>query len=155
MATDTRPTFLTTVHNYNLRNQGWPRIFDCSPNEGGDGGSIRTDPVQYTFEKIGRYPSNADIIYYNKLTNAVRVAAIDTYSPFHLNRYSYGNSPAGKGHFIINAFDRNRQAVSGITGIYDPVRDLETDRPISVEFFAGRIWYLMPDGRVYFSQTLT
>ncbi len=155
MAVDTRPLTLTSIHNYNLRNQGWPTEFDCAPNEGGDGGAVLTDPVQYTWEKINIYPSNADIIYFNKLSTAVRVAAIDTYSPWHLRRQAFGNTPAGKGHFIINAFDRNRQAVSGITGIYDPERDRDTERPVSVAFSAGRIWYLMPDGRVYFTQTLT
>ncbi len=155
MATDTRPRTLTSVHNYNLRNQGWPRLFSCSPNEGGDGGAIYTDPVSYTFNELGFYPSNADILYYNKIASAVRVASIDTYSPWHLRKYAFGNTPAARGHFIVNAFNRNRTAVSGIASIYDVTRDLELDRPVSVEFYAGRIWYLMPDGRTFFSQTLT
>ncbi len=155
MATDTRPRTLTSIHNYNLRNQGWPRLFSCSPNEGGDGGSIYTDPVSYTFNQLGFYPSNADILYFNKIASAVRVASIDTYSPWHLRKYAFGNTPAARGHFIVNAFNRNRTAVSGVANVYDPVRDLESDRPVSVAFYAGRIWYLMPDGRTFFSQTLT
>lgn len=155
MAVDTRPTTLTAIHNYNLRNQGWPTSFENSPNAGGDGGTIVQDPVTYTHSILGVYPSNADIIWAAKLTSAVRVASLNSYSPWQLEREIFGNTPAAKGHFIINAFDRNRQSVSGIDGIYDESRDKETWRPISVVFHAGRIWYLMQTGEVYFSQTLT
>lgn len=151
MATDTRPTSLTANHNYNLRNQGWHSFIDCAPDQGGDGGALLRDPITYTKEKIGVYPSNADIWYYNKLSTAERVSSIGTYSPWHLRRYSYGNTPAPRGHYILNAFDRNRSNTSGVTNVYVPSRDVINARPIDVEFYAGRVWYLMPDGSLYFS----
>lgn len=154
MLTDTRPTTLTTVHNYNLRNQGWPREFSCTDDEAGSGAALR-DPVPYTKDRIGVYPSNADVIYYSKTAAAQNAIGIGAYNPWHLKRYSYGNTPAARGHYILNAFDRNREEASGIDSIYDVDRDKEVDRPISVAFYAGRVWYLMPDGRLYFSQILT
>jgi len=153
-ATSTRLTVLNSVHNYNLRNQGWPTKFACADQEEANS-STRRDPVPYTREKIGVYPSNADVIYFSKVTTANRPNAIGAYSAWQLFNYSFGNTPASRGHYILNAFNRNRQAASTIQGIYDPARDKDVDRPVAVTFYAGRVWYLMPDGRLYFSQTLT
>ena len=155
MATDTRPVTLTSIHNYNLRNQGWPRTLSCIGREDGDTDPVQTDPVTYTRAKVGFYPSDADIVHSAKTANAEKPESVGTYSPWVLRQALFGNSPSGKGHFIINAFNRNRQAVSDIDGIYDPEIDKDVDRPVSVAFYSGRIWYLMPDGRVYFTQTLT
>lgn len=155
MAVDTRPTVLTAQHNYNLRNQGWPTRFPCSISERGGRTPTDLDPVPHTFNSVGFYPSNADIIFFSKRTIADDARVIGAYSPWELVKNIFGNTPAAKGHFIINAFDRNRQPVSGISGIYDPTRDRTNDRPISVESYAGRVWYMMPTGELYYSQVLT
>jgi len=93
-------------------------------------------------------------MYLAKLAAAESAASIGTYSPWLLRKYSYGNTPAARGYYVLDAFDRNRQSVSGLTGTYNPVRDTEERRPISVAFYAGRVWYLMPDGHLYYSQTV-
>ena len=154
MAVDTRPSTLTAVHNYNLRNQGWPTSSTNAYGEDAVNTEV-SDPVEFTFERRGFYPSNADIFWAADVASADDVEAIGAYSPWVLEKETFGNTPAAKGHFIINAFNRNREAVSGISNIYDPDTDQETDRPVSVAFYTGRVWYLMPDGRVYFSQVLT
>jgi len=148
MAVETRPSTLTVVHNYNLRNQGWPESFPLVETADGD-------PVARFFNDTGTYPSNADIVYLGKTTAADNPNNIGRFASEALRTNVFGNTPAPRGRFIINAFDRNRQTVSGINGIYDPERDKEDDRPVSTEFYAGRIWYLMPSGELYFSQTLT
>lgn len=155
MAVDTRPRTLTAIHNYNLRNQGWPTVFNNSRNEGGDGPTIKSDPVRYTQERLGVYPSNADILWAARQTNVRTLNNLNNYSPWLLEKEIFGNTPAAKGHFIINAFDRNRQSVSGINSIYDPDRDKEEWRPVSTVFHAGRVWYLLQTGVLYYSQTLT
>jgi hypothetical protein len=94
-------------------------------------------------------------MYFAKLAAAEKPEALNAYSPWQLQRAAYGNTPAARGYYILNAFDRNRQAASGISGIYDPARDRERFRPTSVAFYSGRIFYLMPDGKLYFSQVLT
>lgn len=155
MAVDTRPNVLTAAHNYNLRNQGWPN--ECAlPNKiDGDSGLFDGDPVEYTHRINGWYPSNADIMFYAKMSAATDPQALGIYSPWELKKAMLGNTPAGKGHFILPAFDKNRQIASGITGIYDPTRDKVETRPVSVEFYAGRVWYLLPTGEIYYSQVLT
>lgn len=155
MAVDTRPTTLTSDHNYNLRNQGWPNTFQVAPRSNGNGPYTEADPVAYTFAKVGYYPSNADIIFYSKLSVAEDPEQLGAYSPWDLKKNVFGNSPAAKGHYILPYFDKNRQIASGITGIYDPARDKINDRPVSVEFYSGRVFYLMPSGELLYSQVLT
>lgn len=152
---DTRPSTLTAVHNYNLRNQGWPTSLVCAAQDDGDKITGKTDPVTHTKNILNVYPSNADIINQSLLTTAKQVWAVGTYWPGNLEKNYFGNTPAPRGHFILNAFDRNRITVSGITNIYDAKRDKDTDRPVAVDFFAGRVFYFMPNGRVLFSQQLT
>lgn len=154
MATDTRPGTLTAIHNYNLRNQGWPISYSCASEEDGDSITV-TDPVTHTHSMLGFYPSDADIIHASLLSAANEVDAIGTYSPWSLRKNYFGNTPAPKGHYILNAFDRNRITVSGISGIYDQAVDKDADRPVAVEFFAGRVFYFMPGGKVLYSQQLT
>lgn len=154
MAANTRPNSLNAVHNYNLRNQGWPYRFICTLRQ--DGKTITSaDPVRHTYGMMGFYPSNADVLYYAKTTVAQEPEGVGAYSPWWLEKYVFGNTPAARGHYILSAFDRNRQLASGISGIYNEKRDKEDSRPISTAFYAGRVWYLMPDGRLYFSQILT
>lgn len=149
MAVDTRPSTLTSIHNYNLRNQGWPTTFPIAAD------AIDSDPVLKFYEDTGTYPSNADIVYLGKAAAADNAANVGKFESATLKKAITGNTPAPKGHFIINAFDRNRQTVSGIDGIYNPSVDKEDNRPVAVSFYTGRIWYLMPDGKVYYSQVLT
>lgn len=149
-----RKSTITAIHNYNLRNQGWPTSFRCAIDEEASG-VVEKDPVVHTKDILSVYPSNADILFVAKSASAAATVGIDTYNPFLLKKNLFGNTPAPKGHFIINAFKRNRQTISGINNIYTPSRDDERFRPISVAFFAGRVWYLMPNGDVLFSESLT
>jgi hypothetical protein len=58
---------------------------------------------------------------------------------------------APKGHFILNAFNKDRAFVSGVDDI--PVEAVN-ERPPTVAFFSGRVWYACKS-TVYFSQVLT
>jgi hypothetical protein len=155
MAVDTRPTTLTAAHNYNLRNQGWPTRCSLPNKIDGDDGLFEGDPVSYTKTINGYYPSNADIMYYSKMAAATDPQALNVYSPWELRKQIFGNTPAAKGHFILPYFDKNRQLAANISSIYDPTRDQIDERPISVAFMTGRVWYLMPFGELLYSQVLT
>lgn len=122
-----RPSALSVLHQYNLKNQGW----------------ITTN---YDLVKAGLsvFPSNSDIQVLGK-------DSLDVFTAALLDKQFFGNSQAPRGHFIIDAFDDDRAAVSGIA--------LGTDstvvkRPLSSTFYSSRIWYAGPNGRVLFSPIL-
>jgi hypothetical protein len=103
---------------YNLYNQGWTDTkIDAYRSANGD-----------------KYPANTKSWIYGKNTS-------DDFDSAVLNKQDFGNSPAPKGHFII-----------------DPFEDI-VYRPKVCAFFAGRTWYAgMPTsdllGTVFFSQVL-
>lgn len=103
---------------YNLYNQGWT--------------DVKIDA--YKTANAGKLPANTKSWIYGKDTN-------DNFDSAVLNKQDFGNSPAPKGHFVI-----------------DPFTDT-TYRPKVCAFFAGRTWYAgMPSsdllGTVFFSQVL-
>jgi hypothetical protein len=111
---------------YNLYNQGWTNTQIDAYRE--DNGGTSGDPL------LGKYPSNTKSWIYGKDTN-------DNFDSEVLNKQDFGNSPAPKGHFIIDPFESI------------------TYRPKACAFFAGRTWYSgMPTsdllGTVFFSQVL-
>lgn len=138
LAVDTRPSSLSSEHEYNLLNQGWP-----------------SDKVTAYHTAQSVYPSNADIWILAKDSN-------DDFSPTLLDKQYFGNTPAPKGHFVLSAFSRDRSTVSGVSGL---TSELEQGRPSSVKFYAGRVFYAgvqsvvnqgeTINGDIYFSQILT
>jgi len=126
VAVDERPSILTDHHHYNLLNQGW-----------------RT-------ERLNRvaYPSNADVMTLGMKVNddGDRVFAVP-----ELTSNDFGNTPAPKGHFILDAFNPDRISASGVAGL---IVETVNRRPRSVGFYSGRVWYGAVKGKVYFSQIL-
>ena len=103
---------------YNLYNQGWT--------------DVQIDA--YKLANADKLPANTKSWIYGKNVT-------DDFDSAVLNKQDFGNSPAPKGHFII-----------------DPFEDT-TYRPKVCAFFAGRTWYAgMPSsdllGTVFFSQVL-
>lgn len=131
---DQRPTTLSTTHNYNLLNQGW----------------YATQRNAY-FTATGTYPSNAQTWIYGKNASG------DFDSTF-LNKIDFGVSPAPKGRYILNLFNKDRSTASGVVGI---TTEVEAYRFTATAFFAGRAWFAgIPNStklasKVYFSQVLT
>ncbi len=86
LAIPERPSTLSDNHRYNLYNQGWEE-----------------DKIQSFKNQIKVYPSNADIWIYGK-----NLDANDQRMEFHpqlITQEAFGNSPAPKGHFILNIVD--------------------------------------------------
>lgn len=118
LAIDTEPTTLSNQHEYNLLNQGW-----SSPN------------ISAYYTAKSKYPSNAGISYLGRTASS----AFDANEYERLKTY-FGNTPAPKGKFIINAFgDRgaDRTSQSGVT-VYP---DTESGKISTVVSQAGRIFY--------------
>lgn len=86
LAIPERPSTLSDNHRYNLYNQGWEE-----------------DKIQEFKNQIKVYPSNADIWVYGK-----NLDVDDQRMEFHpqlITQEAFGNSPAPKGHFILNIVD--------------------------------------------------
>jgi len=112
LLTDTRPTSLSNEHEYNLLNQGW----------------TKADIATFQASQ-GKFPSNADIIHLGK-------DADGDFDPAALIKQFFDNTPAAKGKFIIDAFDRgtSRAAKSGIgvSTTFGPFGFINP-RPLSVD----------------------
>jgi len=114
-----RPSTLTTAHNYDLDNQGWEDPVD---NPAG----TLIDPITEWDNVRTDFPSNADIWFQFKASNDT--FTVGTFA----DRFGVGNTPAPKGHFIIDPFDVTRASVQTTSG---------TARPEHTAFFAGRVWW--------------
>ncbi|SHH46706.1 hypothetical protein SAMN05444169_7600 [Bradyrhizobium erythrophlei] len=136
VATDTRPGSLTTAHTYNLQNQSW--AFNTA--------------YYATFKtNLAVYPSNADIWWAYKNTS-------DVFDTTQVANVSLGNSPAPRGHYIVNPYNVDRSTVSGVAGI--TVETTGYQRASTNAFFAGRVFYAGVsaqgfNSRIYFSQICT
>jgi hypothetical protein len=103
-----------------------------------------TGPFQYSITQTnvgfvsawlasqGNYPSNADVWWYFK--NASGVFDPSTTQP-NIS-LSAGNAP--QGHFILPAFNQDRGAVSGVSGLTSITTP---KRPSNGCWFQGRVWY--------------
>lgn len=137
LAVDARPTAtvgsMDDEHKYNLFNQGWYHDSNAALTAWD---TARSD-----------LPSNADVWWQYKNTSDAFDAAVIANTPL-------GNTPAAKGHYILEAFDQDRSTASGVANIPDVTI---TSRPSVVAFFAGRVWYGGVDSQttvntLYFSQ---
>jgi hypothetical protein len=154
LANDEEPSTLSSEHDYNLRNQGW-----LDPGAGGGGSSVTyytefggvgtyaqatTSPISAYFSSASRYPGN------NKQWWVAKDGTDGSFDPALLNTFFFGNARAPRGHYIVEAFNIDRTAVSGVSSL--PVESVDT-RPNSVAFFSGRVWY-GHESTIYFSQIL-
>lgn len=127
---------ITKEHKYNLFNQGW---------------YFNTNAALTTWDTDrSDMPSNADIWWYYK-------NADDEFDTTTIANRDLGNTPAPKGHYIVEAFNIDRTDVSGIADI--AVVSTNPSRPRVVAFFAGRIWYGGVEGsnylnKLYYSQVV-
>lgn len=99
---DQMPSELTPEHKYNLYNQGWDKYVYDSNN-------TRTHAVDKFKSEINLYPSNNMLHYLDK-----RGDTTSDYDAFEIMKHYYGNTPAPKGHYILDYFSRSRTKISGI-----------------------------------------
>jgi hypothetical protein len=138
------PTTLSTEHRYNLQNHGWnPPSGKQTAVLTSDGTSDSSPIIQY-HNNTSRYPGN------NKQWWVARDATDNTFKPSQLALMYFGNTQAPRGHYILDAFNKDRSTASLAAGI--PI-ETTTERPPTVAFFSGRVWYAL-NSNVYFSQIL-
>ena len=154
LANDEEPSTLENPHKYNLMNQGW-----LDPRNSGSGGTVNyfdqfggietysgptTAVITAYHTEWSKYPPN------NKQWWVSKDATTGAFKPDILGTFFNGTTRAPRGHFILNAFYKDRTAASGISGL---VVEASADRPPTVAFAAGRVWYAC-NSTVYFSQVL-
>ncbi len=141
---DERPLVQTDEHFYNLYNQGWGAVATTdSSNEEVVYDRWVADVVS------GELPSNADVWWVMKNVD-------DEFNAGDRNSTNFGNTPAPKGHYVLDAFNQDKTEITGVT------LDLDTLssgflRPTCIAFFSGRVWYAGVaaskfSSNIYFSQ---
>lgn len=134
---DERPTAslsgLNVHHHYNLLNQGW--------------NSTNLTSWDSAFTTM---PSNADIMWSFKNSSD----AFDTATVANVMR---GNTPAPKGHYILTAWDQDRDTASGLSGTTATTSSYY--RPTTSAWFVGRVFYAgVPytgfSASIYFTQII-
>lgn len=126
---------LSKEHKYNLFNQGW--YFNSNA-------ALTAWDTAFT-----TMPSNADIWWmYKNTNNAFDTATVANTDP--------GNSPAPKGHYILDVFNLDRTTASGVASITTVTL---AKRPSTTAFLGGRVFYSgilasNYSSRLYFSNIL-
>lgn len=110
------------------------------------------EPISAFFSAIGRYPGNNKQWWVAKATadDPTTGVVMGDFQPSVLDKTYSGNNRAPRGHFILNAYTKDRAAVSGIADIPS---DSETTRPNTVTFYSGRVWYAS-GSNVYYSRII-
>ncbi len=144
---DERPTILTLEHYYNLRNQGWTDTNIKSFS--GATGDLCTGDKTATSD----FPSNSDIMVIGIVTDSNGDLVFDA---GFIRGTPLGNSPAPKGHFILNPFNKDFDTALGCSGLTSKTTD---KRPVAVAFHQGRVFYTTPNvqgevGGIFYSQQL-
>jgi len=136
-AVDNRPLSINNIHEYNLGNQGWK----TKDTKHRSTGTLRT-PLEHWINNndvlTTGYPSNADVWWTFKDTQVPGVLNFDLNSDDRGFNYA-GNSPSPKGYYLLDPFESDRSAVSGISGISISPNTLL--RPTTVANYSGRVWY--------------
>lgn len=151
VAVDNRPTSLTAAHKYNLYNQGWYAEVYLS-------GGRYDNALTNWDEERDDFPSNVDVWwYYASVTTDERAIEYLNIDRVDARTSLYGNTPAPKGHYILNPFRTERTYIPGI-GIVEE-QSSNGLRPSVVAFYAGRVFYAGVgqsgySSLVYFSQII-
>jgi hypothetical protein len=151
---------------YNQYNQGWDTFTTVSINN--KGFTYNAHTLGFFQAHLGVYPSESEVWWSYKAPlipdvtedgNIVTGVPQEALSALELKGQKYGNSPAAKGHFILDAMLLDRAAVSGVYTGQLPVVSAGYNRPSQIAFFAGRVFYAGVaatefNTKVYFSQIL-
>lgn len=109
-----------------------------------------TDPINKYLAETNRYPSNNMVWHVAKDVDG-------KFDPELLTDVAFGSSPAAKGHFIIEAFDKDRQRINTVSDANLDI--IEPTRPTTNTFYSGRYWCAgltskRSSGKIFFSQIL-
>jgi hypothetical protein len=115
--------------------------------------AVSPDPVIQYFNIIGRYPGNNQQWWLARsaIDDSTRNLKVGDFMPETLQKLYMGNMHSPRGHYVLDYFHKDRSTISGIP---DLVVETTNERPKSVTFFSGRVWYAQ-GSTVFYSQVLT
>jgi hypothetical protein len=148
---------LPSARRYNLQNAGWPTSFDVWTTEAGSGYTASTNTIDYTYSTMGVYPSITDTFSFFVESSPSSNTVNDAFNPFILNRKFLSTGVSPSGHYILDLFNQDRQAASGVGGVAGTT---EPDVRFRLAvYYQGRVFYAGVDSDnieagLYFSQTL-
>ena len=148
-------SFSVTQINFEIRDFEWQG--DTSQYYTND--STPSQNRKYDAQNTGWNTGNgAPTDLTKRLTHPWYAGKDDTgaYSSAEWEKIYGGTTLTGNGHYVLDFFTKNRQAVSGVTGLSKPT-DTETSRFRCVESFSGRVFYAGVDssqnaGTILFSK---
>lgn len=117
-------------------------------------GNKGVDPIAKFHSKLGKYPGNNKQWWVAKAQgddDDKKIKAGD-FLPDVLDKQYSGNNKAPRGHFLLNAFRKERGYVSGLGPAVENIQE-KNYRPNTNCFYSGRVWWAGGD-KVYFSQIL-
>lgn len=130
LATDERPVTLSVLHEYNLYNQGW-----LTENVRDTSGGLQL-PHKHYFGQKAVYPANNAQWQWGQTPDGDdwKFHALD------IERLSLGNTPAPRGHFIIDPFTRGSSRTTE-SGVSTGLQDYDTGSISVSAAFSGRVFY--------------
>jgi hypothetical protein len=170
LAIDERPILLTKSHYYNLLNQGWTdeniakfagyidltiEIFPFKVTIGELDGTLCELTVGAGAPALdsNTWPSNSDIMTVGIVVNSS--GDLEFNREFIIEDF-LGNTPAPKGHFILDAFNKQYDTAANCAGIGS---EITPTRPQAIAFHQGRVFYSSPavqnrGNGIFYSQNL-
>lgn len=140
------PTSLTAPQKYDRFNMGWYVSASVDSTKTSNQG---IQPVMPWYQRItGHFPDKTKSWWLGKILNPSR--GIENFQPENYDEVYVGNMLAPLGTYILDAFNKDRSAASGIPGL---TIELETSRPKAVAFGSGRVFYGFKD-KIFFSQVV-
>jgi hypothetical protein len=125
LATNQRPSGLSSSHEYNLLNQGW----------GSDNRDSSKSYYSSFKSSTGEYPSNSDIVWTGK-----NQPEDNEFAASLIERYFSGSTPTAKGAVVIDAFRRGASRVAAFNqkAFTHISTDISGD-PFSIEKFLYKV----------------
>lgn len=140
------PVTISNMQRYDLYNQGWSAPTNVPL--GADGYQFTTNVLDHFRAAQGFYPSLSKSWWVGKIINIKY--GVNMFDGGSWKTAYVGNTLAPLGSYILEAFNQDRSAASGIAGI--PLV-IESSRPTAVAFAAGRVFFGFKN-KIYFSQVI-
>lgn len=150
---ETRPTVLTDDRKYDLFNQGWSTMVAGNDSvRYGETVTTTMNALEYYFFATDHYPPKSKPWWVGKRAPIdPGESGFELFDPTGVyDRVDAGNTLGPLGHYVLDPFNKDRTAVSGIPGFTPEVKDT---RPTAVAFYSGRVFY-GHENTIYFSQIL-